>query len=339
MPTKGAIAMKTILRPPAFVFATLGAALAGCSAQNASPGYPAAMARVPVPFASPAVRRQAGRQPRGWIKPGAMLQRLVYVADGNKVLIYPERGRNKAPVGEITDGVGSAYGLWIDAYGSLYVANQYGNNVTVYAPGKTTPKETFSDKLHRPLYPLVDRVGNLWVGNADNGTVVEYRHGHRNANEVLQTAGTEVDGMDFDQQGNLYVAYRNHDAGSIEEFPKGSTQGKILGMTLNQPQSVIVTNDGTILTVETGGTDRIDVFPPGYEQPTLEVGVSDIPTELAITSSERNLYVSSIESGYIYVSPYPLLNPNGSPNVLHRKIEVGGDYAVQGMALSNGQVF
>jgi hypothetical protein len=34
-----------------------------------------------------------------------------------------------------------------------------------------------------------------------------------------------------------------------------------------------------------------------------------------------------------------LLNPNGSPNVLHEKIRVNGYGIVQGMALSNGQVF
>jgi sugar lactone lactonase YvrE len=270
----------------------------------------------------------------------AGFERLVYVADDNQVLIFAEKGRNQPPIGDITTGIDYAYGLAVDRRGSLYVANDGNNTVTVYPRGATSPSKTFSQDLARPLYPIADASLNLWVGNANNGTVVEYLHGQTKANQVLQTDGVEADGMDFDAQGNLFVAYRGSNGlGSIEEFLAGSSQGKSLGMTLNQPQGVVVTNSGTILTVETGGTDRIDVFPPGYQTPTLELGIKDIPTELAITKSELTLFVSSLDNGRIYVSQYPLLNPDGHPNELHEKINVGNYGIVQGMALNNGQVF
>jgi DNA-binding beta-propeller fold protein YncE len=139
----------------------------------------------------------------------------------------------------------------------------------------------------------------------------------------------------------LYVAYRlsPHGSGSIEEFAAGSSQGSILGMSINEPQSVVVDSSGTILTVETGGTNRIDVFPPGYQTPTLEVDVRDAPTQIAISRNQHSLWVSSFAKGRIFSSPYPLLNPNGSPNVLHEKIRVKSYGSVQGMALSDGQVF
>ena len=319
--------------------ALLGVALGACSGAGAPSAFAGGELTLPAPLASPALLPNHGPKQRGWILRAAKQNRLVYVADGNEVLIYPQGPHNPNPIGEITEGIAYAYGLCVDRYGNLYVANDTTNTVTVYPPGSTQPSTTYSQGLDRPLYPVVDSNQNLWVGNANNGTVVEYKHGSTSVYQVIQTPGVEADGLDFDVQGDLYVAYRGQDGtGSIEELPPGSSQGTILGMRLNQPQSVVVTNAGTILTVETGGTDRIDVFPPGYQQPTLEVGVRYVPAQLAITSREHTLYVSSIYTESIYASPYPLLNPNGSPNVLHEKIDVGNGI-IQGMALSDGQVF
>lgn len=313
-----------------------GAAVSVAHSNSSAP----ARINAPQPLASPAYVRLRGPRGHGWISRGAAGERLVYVTAGDKVLIFPER-RNKPPVGQITDGIESAYGVCFDRDGDLFVANQYGDDVVEYPPGATEPSQSFSQDLERPLYPAVDSHGNLWVTNADNGTVVEFAAGSTQATQVLQTPGIEADGLDFDTKGNLYVAYRSQPqgSGSIEEFAPGSSQGTILGMSINQPQSVVVTNTGTILTVETGGTNRIDVFPPGYEVPTLEVGVRDAPTQIAITRDQRSLWVSSFKRGRIFSSPYPLLNPNGSPNVLHEKIRVNGYGIVQGMALSSGQVF
>ena len=323
----------------AAAIASLGVALGACSAADAPSALAGASLKLPAPLASPALLPNRGPRQRGWISRAATYKRLVYVADGNDVLIYPQGPHNPKPIGKITDGIAYAYGLCVDRYGNLYVANDTTNTVTVYPPGSTQLSATYSQDLDRPLYPVVDSNQNLWVSNANNGTVVEYKHGSTSAYQVIQTPGVEADGLDFDVQGNLYVAYRGRDGiGSIEEFAPGSSQGTILGMSLNQPQSVVTTNEGTILTVETGGTDRIDVFPPGTQQPTLEIGVQYVPTQLAITSRQHTLFISSLYNHSIYASPYPLLNPNGSPNVLHEKINVGNGI-IQGMALSDGQVF
>ncbi len=296
--------------------------------------------RVPAIYPSPAAQPAQAAGP-GWISPAAKSDSaFVYVADGDEVLIYPEQGKNPPPIGMISDGVSGAYGLYVDRHGNLYVANDGNNSVTEYAQGSLSPSATYSGNLSRPLYPLVDRKGNLWVGNANNGTVVEFLHGHTTPHKILQTLGTEADGMDFDSSGNLYVAYRNYYYynGSIEEFAPGSIVGRDLGMQLNQPQGVIVSTTGTILAVETGGTNRIDVFAAGSNTPALEVGVSGTPTQIAITEPEHKLLVSTLEKGTVYEIRFPLNNPNGSPNVLHEKIDVGNN-GTQGLALSNGQYF
>lgn len=257
---------------------------------------------------------------------------LIYVADGGKVWIFPAK-RNSAPIASITDGITSANGLYVDRGGSLYVANYVFDNssVTAYAVGSLTPSVTYSEDLDRPLYPIIDSKGNLFVSNAGNGTVVEYLNGSTSAYQVLQTGGTEADGIDFDRKGNLYVAYRNGSYASIEKFAPGSIRGKSLGMQLSQPQGLIVANDGTILVVETGRANRIDEFLPTKKTPKLEIDVPGTPVQLAITETENTLFVSTLR-GAIYVAPYPLEGPR-------LRQEVFGGYDTQGVALSNGQFF
>ncbi|HEY2473873.1 MAG TPA: hypothetical protein VGI19_03635 [Candidatus Cybelea sp.] len=287
--------------------------------------------------ASPPPLVRKGPKPRGWISSAYRHGYVAYVADDNAIKIYPQEGVHRKPVGEITEGVESAYGLYVDGRRNLYVCNQYENSVEVYPLGSTAPSKTYTQDLARPLYPIVDASGDLFVGNANNGTVVEYPAGKKKPSEVLQTEGTEADGMDFDSSGNLYVAYRSYyDTGGVEVFPKGSTQGHDLGIQLNQPQGLIVANDGTLLIVETGYASRIDVFPPGSTQPSFELSVPHTPTQIAITQPEHHLRVSTL-AGDVYSIRYPFAGSSGPP--LRERIKTGDSYYVQGLALSNGQYF
>ncbi len=285
--------------------------------------------RSPEIVVSPAALAPPMPRARGWLSPEVKKHsNLIYAAAGNEVLIFREE-RNSPPIGKITDGVSSAYGLYVDRHGNLYVANWYGDTVTAYAPGSLTPFATYSQDLNRPLYPIVDASGNLFVSNANSGGVIEYRHGTTSVSRILQTGGTEADGMDFDAKGNLYVAYRNGGIGSIETFAPGSTQGKMLSMQLDQPQSLIVANSGIILAIETGAANRIDEFLPGSSTPQLEVAVPQTPVQLAITESENRLFVSTL-NGLVYATDYPLYEPRLVEEVFGSS---------QGVALSNGQYF
>jgi hypothetical protein len=241
----------------------------------------------------------------------------------------------------ITAGVSRPWGLYVDKQGTLYVANQSNYNsssstgtVTAYPSGSTSPSLTFSQDLDRPLYAIVDSSGDVFVSNAGGGTVVEYRSGSTSLYQVLQTPGIEADGMDFDQQGNLYVAYRAKDGtGSIEEFAPGSTDGKILGMSLNQPQGVLVDNKGNLVVVETGHTARIDVFPPGQQTPSVEVPIRHGPNQLAIRQNEPRLFIAA-EGGVVYGIRYHFLNKHPRAYVKEKL-----DSLIQGVALSNGLDF
>lgn len=332
----------------AFVF------FVGCSGTNQPPQTPAVALnpRLDVSPMPPAIKTPAAP---GWLSPQVSSGNhgpLVYAGlrGNNEVLIYSETGYNQAPVGEITSGVKAPWGLYVDKNGSLYVANQPNpyeqGSVTVYPAGSLYPSTTYSQDLYRPLYPIVDRYGNVFVGNgnayAGGGTVVEYQAGSTNAYQVRKTPGTEVDGMDFDREGNLYVAYRvtNDDRGlgSVEEFAPGSTQGRILGMKVHKPQGLIVDNEGNIVVAETAANTKvIALFRPGKQRPKIRVKLptgSDA-TQIALTEDESQFFVASYSDGNIYVMPYPL-SKESSWTVLDQVPDPG---QMQGIALSNGQVF
>lgn len=253
--------------------------------------------------------------------------------------MYPEQGSHQAPIGAIDVG-GLPCGIYVDKRQSLYVANQL--NVTVYPPGASRPSLTLSQGLSRPLYPIVDRHGNVFVSNAqryyqNGGTVVEYHSGKTTPYRVLQTPGIEADGMDFDAQGNLYVAYRGYTGtGSIEKFAPGSTNGTILGMQLDQPQGLIVDETGNIVVVETANSGSVvphlDLFPPGRQTPSVQIPVPNTPNQIAIRQTESRLLIAA-EGGLVYQMRYPFQRK-------HERIYVKEDLArpvVNGVALSNGQ--
>lgn len=328
--------------------------LTGCSNSNSqllqSSSVPAA---VPRPERTGIPAAPSGPRPAGWLSPELRKDipgANVFVTSGSKVLIYPAKPPGASLKGTITSGVSSPWALYIDQQHNLYVANQssqQGGNgsVTVYARLSVTPSATYTDGLGRPLYAIVDQYGDLFVGNGENGgksagAVVEYRVGSTSAYQVLQTPGQEVDGMDFDTQGNLYVAYRDSrtsPTSSVEEFAPGSTQGTVLGMTLNQPQGLIVDSRGNIVVAESGGPDSLVVFPPGSTSPkvTVRLPSGGDPTQITLRKNEHRIYVTSFTDGAVYDIGYPFKSTKGNG---WKTIQHGLDYN-NGVSISDGQAF
>ena len=238
---------------------------------------------------------------------------LLYVAatyDPSAIDIFPLTGPNRKQIGSITNGVKFAAGLSIDADNSLYVANEFTGSVNVYPYGSTTPSMTYST-MYTPLYALADSTGYVFVSGQNRrgrGYVVEFKAGY---NRVIarQRLGSEADGMAEDGQGNLYVAYRGggrFKKDSIAEFGRGLTNMHLLGMTLQQPQGLLVDNAGNIIVVESHA-QRIDVFPPGSKTASVTVTIfgTSYLEGLAMQNSETTLWVSTW-GGYVYSMPYPL---------------------------------
>jgi len=318
---------------------SIGAAalFAGCGGSQPPISAPSTMVR---PVATPVPPFPSGIRPHGWLARGLQTRGgssgpVIYVADqqDSTVLIYAETGGYLQ--GEITDGINSPYGLYVDKNGTLYVANEGNSTVTAYPEGSTSPSTIWSQDLQRPLYVMVDGSGDLFVDMQANGSVVEYRPGSTTKYQVLQTQGTEGDGMDFDSHGNLYVAYRMSDdkrRGGIEEFPPGTTQGRHLGMKLTEPQGLIVDKNGNILVVQTGRPGRIELFKPGHKRLSQVVRHRGTMTQIAIEANESELFASTLDGPILTIAyPFP-------PSRRMRRL-LRAPSGIQGLALSNGQTF
>ncbi|MBV9103437.1 MAG: hypothetical protein JO060_07580 [Candidatus Eremiobacteraeota bacterium] len=255
---------------------------------------------------SPPPRRH-GPKPQGWRSDEATAAKsLIYVASGDHVEIYPQRGHNPPPIGMITDGVLSAYGLYVDAMRNLYVCNWHEDSVAVYPPGGTTPSAVYTVGVRGPLYAAVDAAGTLFVSNGADGTIVEYAKGHKSPTRFLFTLGDEADGIALDAAGNLYAAYRKRATGNggIMFFSKGSPRGQDLGIALLAPQGLAIDTSGNILVVETNGKDVIDTFPPHQTKPSQQIAVRGVPTQITLTQHLHHLYVSDLNR-HVYAQTYP----------------------------------
>jgi hypothetical protein len=265
-----------------------------------------------------------GLRPRGWMSAKTKQGSLIYVAGGNQVLVFPERGRNRGIIGVISDQVNSAHGLFVDGRRDLYVANE--STVTAYRPGSAHPYIVYSDP-DRPLYVVLDHAGRLYAANED-GTVSEYAPRQTTPDVTFRIPGSQTAGISLDAANNLYVGYIDGSRNaSIEKYAPGSQVGQVLGMQLDSPQSLLVDRSGNILVVETGDTQAIAVFPPGATSPSQVIHVETGVTQMALRESEKEIYISNDGNGDVYISPYPQMQ--------FREKIAENLTSVQGVALSN----
>jgi hypothetical protein len=87
------------------------------------------------------------------------------------VIVFPFGGSNGSYV--IKDEIANPKSLAYDSEGNLYVGN-VSRDITVYAPGATTPMRKITDGISSPSSMVFDRNGRLYVGNYSGYNVTAY---------------------------------------------------------------------------------------------------------------------------------------------------------------------
>jgi DNA-binding beta-propeller fold protein YncE len=238
---------------------------------------PTAARTVPALAASHTVAQRHG----GWMARDANARHpWLYVSgiNNNVVDIYDLAKFAVPQIGEITKGLNHPGGISLDRAGNLYVANQGGGTVTIYAPGQTFPSLTLAQGLTEPVDSAIDANGDVYVSNrATTPSIVVYPQGQTVPSATITSSLIQIPtAVIFDATGNLYFADNNT---GVSEMVAGTQQLVSLGLQQDLPAS------GLALDPLTGdlfvsGPGITQVYAPGKVDPLRHMGFS--PDYLAV---------------------------------------------------------
>jgi len=269
-------------------------------------------------------RRGASAQTRGWIAPEAKKsKKLIYWGNNltNVVAIF-SAGNHPKQKGQISDGLSSPQRLFVDKSRNLYVTNNgYGyavyGDITVYAPGSTSPKLTITDGVDNPTGLTVDAAGTVYCANVTfPATITEYPAGKTSPSLTIGLQYNPAEYLAVDTSNNLYASTLN---GTVLEFAPGSTSGTNLNLQIGYAGALEVDRSGNIVAVDEDAS-AIDFFPAGQTKPSKTISLNpDYPFALSLSKDEKNLYVTVSEGSRFSVQR--LSYPGGTSLTT----KIGGD--------------
>jgi hypothetical protein len=288
----------------------LGTTVAACSSGNALTG-------VPPEYASQMQRAMRGAvgpngvpshisTPRGWMSPERKKsKKLLYVSNGPSSVVdvfsVPEYSR----VGQITEGINQPEGLATDKKGNLYVSNLFGNTITVYNPGATSPSLTLTES-DGPQDVAVGSNGYVYAGDSGGGIDV-YPPGATSPIRRLTNPGLayRVTGVAVGPYDGVFATGLSsaHGGPAVVKFAHARGSGMNLGLTgLSHPAGVI--RDDNYLVVSDFGDGAILIYPNGQKSPSGTITVPG-PERAAINKSGNLIYVPEANNDGIGVYDYP----------------------------------
>lgn len=236
----------------------------------------------------------------------------------------------------------------------LYVANTDGGksgngSVTEYVPWKKQPVVTIEKGISKPVALAVDRSGNIWVANYNDGTsgtLKKYPFDKGLASRsipVVPPYQTGAEPLAVDASGNLYCAC--NDASEVDEFTPsgGSTPSRSLTNTnsptgINGPYSVVVDKTGNLYVANySDDTIGISVFAPGTSKtPTRNItkGINEV--WLLAMDRAGNLYGQNFGATPPTITEYA---PGGSKVIQTFGSTAGMSYPYSLAVDTNGNVY
>lgn len=197
----------------------------------------------------------------------------IFVADSPKraVLAFSSNGEFLQEIGgpnEDDQGLGSPWGLAVDAEGKLYVAERRDDRIQVFDTSGNLERSMEGDGLSEPIGVTVDNLGNVYVAEfGENGRVLKLSP----EDDVLKVYDGKEYGFDYPNQitldpyGNLLVSDQNNHR-IVKLSPEGSVlsvigePGSFFGQ-LRVPEGAVGLPDGRIFVLDSHN-HRIQVFAP-----------------------------------------------------------------------------
>lgn len=173
----------------------------------------------------------------------------------------------------------------------LYVGNTNNNTVTIYDFYAGTLQRTISSGVNNPLTLAVDKLGNVYSGNAFRpGSVTEY-DSNGNLVRTITNGIFFPEALALDASGTLYVG----NVQSITVYPAGATAPSLtISTEIGSPSAIGVDGSGTVYSANQNNNSVTEYAAGSPAVLRTITGVND-PPGLAVDSSGK-LVVSSCYS-------------------------------------------
>ena len=209
--------------------------------------------------------------------------RTLYVSDiiANAVFVFNANNITAGPINRITTGINRPGALAVAPNGDLYVTNDYGQNVTVYKPGMTTPFKTLKSPDGTPGLIASAADSTLAIaysrGFSKGGALVVYDRGSaiptRNIDIPLgNNLLLELRGLAFDRFENLYLSVSRYPRGPAQflKYPRGSSSaeaGPFLGdgIAIDSASDIYAGETFSISVVRQGAAHPIRIIKRGVQ--------------------------------------------------------------------------
>jgi hypothetical protein len=152
---------------------------------------------------------------RSWIDPARKKSAILYGSsyDGGFINIYSEKGTGQHPIGQLTSGLLSPQGMFVDKHHHLWVANTNAFNIVAFKRNATAPYLTLDDPGYYPISVAVDSHGTVFAANAQGssgqpGNVTYWKKGATDPSGTLTISGLQLAlGIGVDAGDDVYVSY------------------------------------------------------------------------------------------------------------------------------------
>jgi gliding motility-associated-like protein len=198
------------------------------------------------------------------------------------------------PVSIAAAGLSAPYGIAINAAGTIYVADQTTNKVSIVQQGSLT-QVGLTANLNSPAGLAADGMGNIYVTDAGNLQVKELPAGGGNPITVSGAYSYPL-GVAADAAGNVFITDYNNN--NVTRVPAGGGPAKVIATGFSHPQGIAVDGAGNVYVADASNT-AIQKLAAGTYVKSLVSNQFHFPTGVAIDGT-GNIFIADAGNNTIY---------------------------------------